>query len=77
MGDEEMDPEQLKTMLKELKQMKDSGAIPDDQMQEMKKQFKEAFGSSLDDVVKDAENEAGLETQDKELLDLMKSVLYD
>jgi hypothetical protein len=74
---EEMDPEQLKEMLTQLKTMKDAGAIPADQMKEVRDAFKEAYGSTIDDVIKEADAEGELGSQDKELLALMKSVLYD
>ena len=79
MGDgEEPSPEQLKEMLYALKELKESGSIPDSELQEVKKQFKDAFGSSIDDVMKDADaSEGELGSQDKELLDLMKSILDD
>mmetsp|Transcript_27948 Transcript_27948/g.75972 ORF Transcript_27948/g.75972 Transcript_27948/m.75972 type:complete len:853 (+) Transcript_27948:103-2661(+) len=77
MGDgEEPDPEQLKEMLRALKDLKDSGALPESELAEVRKQFKEAFGSSIDDVMRGA-GEAGdeLGAQDQELLDLMKDIL--
>ena len=69
-------PEELKEMLTALKEMKDSGSIASEEFEQVKKQFKEAFGSSVDDVVKetDASNE-DLSQTDKELLELMKSIL--
>lgn len=70
-------PEQLKEMLVSLKQMKDSGSIPPKEFDEVKKQFKEAFGSSLDDVVKDASRDGELSDTEKELLDLMKAIMDD
>jgi hypothetical protein len=73
---EEPSPEQLKEMLKALKELKDSGSIPESELEEVKKQFRDAFGSSIDDVMKEADNNEGdLGNQDKELLDLMKSIL--
>lgn len=77
MGDgEEPDPEQLKEMLRALKDLKDSGSLPEAELTEVRNQFKEAFGSSIDDVMKGA-NDTGdeLGAQDKELLDLMKDIL--
>ena len=73
---EEPDPEQLKEMLRALKDLKDSGSLPESELAEVKKQFKEAFGSTIDDVMSGA-NESGEElgAQDKELLDLMKDIL--
>ncbi len=76
-GDEEVSPEQLKELLTQLKVMKDSGSLPADEMKAVKEQFKEVFGSSMDEVIKEAEKEGDLGMQDKELLDLMKTVLYD
>ncbi|KAL3942884.1 MAG: hypothetical protein SGBAC_003007 [Bacillariaceae sp.] len=73
---EEPSPEQLKEMLSALKELKDSGSIPDSELVEVKKQFREAFGSSIDEVMKDADNAGGdVSNQDKELLELMKSIL--
>ena len=76
MDGEEPDPEQLKEMLRALKDLKDSGALPESELVEVRKQFKEAFGSSIDDIMKGADEAGGeLGTQDKELLDLMKDIL--
>jgi hypothetical protein len=75
---EDMDPEQLKQMLLSLKEMKESGSIPPEEFETVRQQFKEAFGSSIDDVVKQGdENSSEFGTDDKELLDLMKQILYD
>eukprot|EP00535_Pseudo-nitzschia_heimii_P006450 CAMPEP_0197173572 /NCGR_PEP_ID=MMETSP1423-20130617/453_1 /TAXON_ID=476441 /ORGANISM="Pseudo-nitzschia heimii, Strain UNC1101" /LENGTH=842 /DNA_ID=CAMNT_0042622407 /DNA_START=54 /DNA_END=2582 /DNA_ORIENTATION=- len=77
LGDgEEPDPEQLKEMLRTLKGLKDSGSLPESELAEVRKQFKDAFGSSIDEIMKGAD-EAGNELgeQDKELLDLMKDIL--
>lgn len=76
-ADEDISPEQLKELLMQLKMMKDSGSLPADEMKAVKEQFKEVFGSSMDEVIKEAEREGDLGMQDKELLDLMKTVLYD
>ena len=58
--------------------LKDTGAIPPEELDEVKNQFKEAFGSSIDDVINEANNSEGeLGNMDKELLELMKAVLYD
>ena len=69
-------PEQLKEMLMTLKQLKDAGQIPPGEMETVKDQFKEAFGASIDEVMKDADAQGGdISAEDKELLDLMKSIL--
>jgi len=65
------DPEQLKTMLKSLKEMKDSGAFGPEDFKQVKEEFQKAYGSSIDDVIKEG---AGGE-EDQELLELMKSIL--
>lgn len=70
-------PEQLKEMLVTLKTMKESGQIPPSEFENVKKQFKEAFGSSLDDVVKDASQDNQLDENEKELLQLMKAIMDD
>jgi hypothetical protein len=73
---EEPDPEQLKEMLRSLKQLKDSGAIPDSELAEVKKQFKEAFGTNIEELIKQAEESGDeLGQDDKELLEIMKSFI--
>jgi len=75
---EDMDPEQLKTMLLGLKEMKESGAIDPSEFELVKDQFKEAYGGNIEDVIKEGdENSEMFGEHDKELLDLMKSLLYD
>jgi hypothetical protein len=76
MDGDEPDPEQIKVMLRELKNLKDSGSIPDSELEAVKKQFKESFGSSIEDLMKEADqNQGELADADKEMLDLMKSIL--
>lgn len=73
---ESPDPEQLKTMLRSLKELKESGSIPPDEFEKVKKEFKNTFGTSIDDIVKEA-NSGGeeLNETDQELLDLMKAIM--
>lgn len=76
--DAEPNPEQLKSMLTMLKSMKDSGTIPPEELSTVREQFRESFGSSIDDILKQADNAGGeMSTSDKELLDLMKAILED
>jgi hypothetical protein len=77
MGDgEEPDPEQLKEMLRALKELKDSGSLPESELAEVRNQFKASFGSSIDEIMKGADESGDeLGAQDKELLDLMKDIL--
>jgi len=77
-GDGEPDPEQLKEMLQAIKMMKDSGTLPPEELEEVKGQFRESFGSSIDQVIKDADdNEGEMADSEKELLGLIKSILDD
>jgi hypothetical protein len=77
-GGEEPNPEQLKEMLVMLKTMKDSGSIPPEELVTVREQFKESFGSGIDDILSQADKADGEMTDDdKELLDLMKSILED
>jgi len=68
--------EQLKEMLTQLKIMKDAGTIPPEELQTVRQQFKESFGSSIDEIVSQATNDKDAMTDgDRELLDLMKDIL--
>jgi hypothetical protein len=73
MGGEDADPEQLKAMLTELKKAKDAGEISDKDLAAVKDMFKDSFGMSMDDLMKSDE----ISGTDKEVLDLMKDVLYN
>jgi hypothetical protein len=76
MDGEEPDPEQIKEMLTALKNLKESGSIPDSQLEDVKKQFKESFGANIEELMQQAEENKGeLADADKEMLDLMKSIL--
>jgi hypothetical protein len=76
--DAEPNPEQLKSMLTMLKSMKDSGTIPPEELSTVREQFRESFGSSIDDILKQADIAGGeMSNSDKELLDLMKAILED
>ena len=77
MGDEaQMTPEQLKPMLESIKEMKDAGALPPEEFENVKKEFKAAFGQSLEDLVKDAEsNPEGMTDDEKEMLELLKDFI--
>lgn len=72
------DPEQLKEMLQAIKTMKDSGTLPPQELEQVKAQFRDSFGSSIDQVIKDADaNGDEMEESEKELLGLIKSILDD
>ena len=69
-------PEALKEMLVSLKELKDSGSIPAEEFELVKKQFQDSFGSSVDDIVREADaKQEELSTTDRELLSLMKSIM--
>jgi hypothetical protein len=77
-GEGEPSPEQLKEMLTLLKTMKESGNIPPEELATVREQFRESFGSSIDDMMKQADSEqAVMSADEKELLDLMKYILED
>jgi hypothetical protein len=67
------DPAQVKEMLLALKRMKDSGEFSKEDLEPIKKEFKNAFGASIEDITR----EEPLDENEKELLDLMKSILAD
>jgi hypothetical protein len=74
-GDEDISPAQLKEMLLSLKELKEDGKIPSEQWVGAKKEFEDAFGGTLDELVKAAQESGDEMTpEDKELLDLMESV---
>jgi len=70
-------PEQLLEMLKSLKELQDSGAIAPSDFEAVKSQFKEAFGSSLDEMVDEARKEKPLNAQEEEMFELLKSIMED
>lgn len=73
MEDTDLSPAQVKEMLMALKQMKDSGTFSKEELDTIKKQFKESFGSGIDELGPDKP----LNEEEKELLDMMKSILED
>ena len=69
---------QLKEMLTQLKIMKDAGTIPPEELQTVRQQFKESFGSSIDEIMSQAKNDKDDMTDaDRELLVLMQDILED
>jgi hypothetical protein len=75
-GEEGPNLEQLKETLTQLKTMKDSGAIPPEELATVRRQFKDAFGSSIDDIAKQAEEDPdAMSDADSELLQLVKEIL--
>lgn len=70
---EEPSPEQVKEMLLALKGMKDSGSFSKEELATIKQDFKNSFGSSIEEIA----NSNPLDPTEKELLELMKSILDD
>ena len=69
---------QLKEMLTQLKIMKDAGTIPPEELRTVRQQFKESFGSSIDEIMSQAKNDKdGMTDADRELLVLMQDILED
>lgn len=74
----EPSPEEAKEMLTQLKQMKDSGMLPKEELEQVRKEFENMFGSGMDEIMAKAdEEEATLSPEEKEVMDLMKSILED
>jgi len=69
---EDIDPEQLMTMMRELKGAKDRGEISKEDLESVKSMFKETFGSSIESL-----DQSGLTDEDKEVLKVMKDILQD
>ncbi len=74
-GMEHMDlsPQQVKEMLLALKGMKESGSFSREDLDMIKKQFKEAFGTSIDELGPSKP----LTEDEKEILGMMKTILDD
>lgn len=69
-----LDHEQTKEMLMQMRTMKEAGQIPDDQLEEVKKQFEQMFGTKIDDMMSGT-NAEELSEQEKELMEIMKGIL--
>lgn len=76
--DGEISPEELKQTLGMMKDMMDSGQVSDDELVEVRQQFKEMYGSDISDLVKKATEEGsgeGMTDDERELLELFKTIL--
>lgn len=74
--DGEMSPEDLKQTLGMMKDLMESGQVSEEELVEVRKQFKEMYGSDIGDLIKKAGDEAGSMTEDEaELLDMFKKIL--
>jgi inhibitor of KinA sporulation pathway (predicted exonuclease) len=70
--------EDLKQTLDMMKDMKDSGQVSEAELVEIRKQFKDLYGSDVSGLIKKAEEEGtagGMTDDEKELLDMFKWIL--
>ena len=78
--DGEVSPEDLKQTLGMMKEMMDSGQVSQDELVEVRKQFKEMYGSDISDLIKKASEDGageGMTDDERELLDVFKQLLGD
>ena len=78
--DGEMSPEDMKQTVSMMKELMDSGQVSDEELKEVRGQFKEMYGSDIADLIKKAEQEGSGETMgadEKDLLDMFKRILGD
>ena len=78
--DGEISPEDLKQTLSMMKDMMDSGQVSQEELVEVRKQFKEMYGSDISDLIKKASEDGagtGMTDDERELLDVFKQLLGD
>ncbi len=78
--DGEISPEDLKQTLGMMKEMMDSGQVSQEELVEVRKQFKEMYGSDISDLIKKASEDGageGMTDDERELLDVFKQLLGD
>ena len=76
----EMNPEDLKQTLGMMRDLMDSGQVSKEELGEVRKQFREMYGSDISDLIKKASEEGAAEDMtgdERELLDLFKQILGD
>lgn len=76
--DGEMSPEDLKQTVGMMKELMDSGAVSEEELAEVRNQFKEMYGSDIADLIKKADEEGAGEAMsddEKALLDMFKQIL--
>jgi len=79
-GDGEFSPEELKQSVSMMKELVDSGSVSKEELDMVRQQFKEVYGSDIKDMIKDADGEGGVDDlgeDGQELLDLFKTILKD
>ncbi|KAL7479253.1 hypothetical protein ACHAW6_005002 [Cyclotella cf. meneghiniana] len=76
--DGEISPEDLKQTVRMMKDLMDSGQVSQEELAEIRKQFKDMYGSDISDLIKQADKEgagAGMGEDERELLDMFKRIL--
>lgn len=74
----EMSPEDLKQTLGMMKDLMDSGQVSEEELAEVRSQFKQMYGSDISDLIKKASDEGaeqGMTDDERELLDMFKRIL--
>lgn len=74
----ELSPEDLKQTVSMMKDLIDSGQVSDDELSEVRNQFKEMYGSDISDLIKKADEEGAGESMtedERALLDMFKQIL--
>jgi hypothetical protein len=78
--DGEMNPEDLKQTLGMMRDLMESGQVSKEELGEVRKQFREMYGSDISDLIKKASEEGAAEDMtddERELLDLFEQILGD
>lgn len=75
----EVSPEELKQSVAMMKELVDSGSVSKEELDIVRQQFAEAYGSDINDLIKAADEgkEEELGEDGKELLDLFKTILKE
>jgi len=76
--DGEMSPEDLKQTVGMMKDLMDSGQVSEEELAEVRSQFKEMYGSDISDLIKKASDEGaegGMTDDERALLDMFKQIL--
>jgi len=77
---EDISPEELKQSVEMMKQLIESGSVSKEELEMVKKQFQEAYGTDISELITAADNDDvsnELGEDGKELLKLFKDVLGD
>eukprot|EP01083_Nonionella_stella_P318141 1161409_1 len=75
----EVSPEELKQSVAMMEELVDSGSVSKEELDIVRQQFAEAYGSDINDLIKAADEgkEEELGEDGKELLDLFKTILKE